>query len=130
MGEDGLARPYHVRRVGGIADHLQSEITFDAGAHVEGAFVHQRPAAMGALDAAQVIGDLGLQHGVDRLAEIMAQQHIFRRDGAIGFKLEHKVSVRLGVAKQRPGRRGDARLQRVRIGCHAVTFQLHFTRHP
>jgi hypothetical protein len=59
----------------------------------------------------QVIGDLGFQHGVDRLAEIVAKQHILRRDGAIGFQLEHPMSVRLPVAKQTASRRSDARLQ-------------------
>ena len=99
---DRLARPHHVRRVGGIADHLQREIGLHAGAHVESAVMHQRPAAMGALNPAQVIGDLAFQHGVDGLAEIVAKQHIFRRDGAIGFQFEHPVSVRLPEAEQRP----------------------------
>ena len=40
--------------------------------------MHQRPAAMGALHPAQIIGDLGFEHGIDGLAEIVAQQHIFR----------------------------------------------------
>ncbi len=98
---DRLARPRHVRRIGRIADHLQREIGLHAGAHVEIAVMHQRPAAMGALNPAQIIGDLAFQHGVDRLAEIMAKQHIFRRDGAIGFQFEHPVSVRLPEAEQR-----------------------------
>ncbi len=66
---------------------------------------------MGALNPAQIIRDLGFQHGVDRLAEVMAKQHIFCRDGAIGFQLEHPVSVRLPVIKQRVRRRCDGRLQ-------------------
>ena len=52
------------RRV--VADHLQREIRLDAGAHVEGAVVEQRPAAMLALDAAQIDADLRFQRGVDR----------------------------------------------------------------
>ena len=108
---DRLARPRHVRRIDGIADHLQREIGLHAGAHVEGAVMHQRPAAMGALNPAQVIGDLAFKHGIDRLAEVVAQQHIFRRDGAIGFQFEHQMSVGLHVAEQPLRRRRDARLQ-------------------
>ncbi len=108
---DRLARTHHVRRVHGIADHLQREIGLHAGAHLEIAVVHQRPAAMGALNPAQVICDLGFQHGVDRLAQIVAKQHILRRNGAVGFQLEHPMSVRLPVTQQRARRRFDARLQ-------------------
>ncbi len=66
---------------------------------------------MGALNPAQVVGDLALQRGVDRFAEIVAKQHIFRRNGAIGLQFEHPMSVRLPVAEQSAGGRRDARLQ-------------------
>ena len=59
--QDRLAGARHVRRVGRVADHLQREIGLDAGAHVEGAVVEQRPAAVRALDAAQVDSDLALE---------------------------------------------------------------------
>ena len=98
---DRLARPHHVRRVDGIADHLQREIGLHAGAHVEIAVMHQRPAAMGALHAAQIVGDLGFELGVDGLGEIVAQQHVFGRDGAVGLELEHPVAVGLPIAEQR-----------------------------
>ena len=114
---DRLARAHHVRRVDGIADHLQREIGFDAGAHVERAVLHQRPAAMIALRAAQIVRDLGFERAVDGLGEIVAQQDIFRRNGAVGFQLEHKVSIGLPIAEQRFGRRGDALLQRDGIDC-------------
>ena len=65
------------------------------------AVVEQRPAAMVALDAAQIDGDFGLELGVDRLAEIMAQQHIFGRDGRVGLELEHPVAVALPCACSR-----------------------------
>ena len=52
--QDRLARAPHVRRVDGVADHLEREIGLHARAHVEGAVVEQRPAAMRALDAAQI----------------------------------------------------------------------------
>ena len=61
--QDRLARPRHVRRVDRIADHLEREIGLHAGAHVEGAVVEQRPAAVLALDAAQIDGDLGFELG-------------------------------------------------------------------
>ena len=48
---------------------------------------------MRALDAAQIDGDLGFQHRVDRLAEIMAQQHIFGGNRRIGFELEDPMAV-------------------------------------
>ena len=114
---DRLARAHHVRRIDGIADHLQREIGFDAGAHVERAVMHQRPAAMVALRAAQIVRDLGFERAVDGLGEIVAQQDIFRRDRAVGFQLEHKVPIGLPVAKQRFGRRRDALLQRDGIDC-------------
>ena len=117
VAADRLARTHHVRRIDGIADHLQREIGFDAGAHVERAVLHQRPAAMIALRAAQIVRDLGFEGAVDGLGEIVPQQNIFGRDRAVGFQLEHKVSVGLPVTKQRFGRRRDALLQRDGIDC-------------
>ena len=55
----------------------------------------ERPAAVDALDAAQIGGDLGFQRGVDPLAEIVAQQHVFGRDGGVGLELEYPVAVPL-----------------------------------
>jgi len=115
VAADRLARAHHVRRIHGIADHLQRKIGFDAGAHVERAVLHQRPAAMIALRAAQIVRDLGFEHAVDGLGEIVAQQDIFRRYRAVGFQLEHPVSVGLPVTKQRFGRRRDALLERYGI---------------
>ncbi len=91
--KDRLAGAAHVRRGGGIADRLQREIGFDAGAHIEVAVVEQRPAAVLALDAAQIDGDLGFEGGIDRLAAEMPQQHVFGWDGGIGLELEHPVAV-------------------------------------
>ncbi len=101
---DRLARADHVWGVDGIADHLQRKIGFDAGAHVERAVLHQRPAAMCALRAAQIVGDLGFEFAVDGLSQIVAQQNVFGRDRAVGFQLEHKMSVGLPIAEQRFGR--------------------------
>ena len=112
---DRLARPHHVRSIDGIADHLQREIGLYARAHVEGAVIHQRPAAMVALQPPQIVCDLGLELGVDRLAEIVAQQHVLRRNGRVGFELEHPMSVGLTEAEQRFRRRRNARLERGRV---------------
>ncbi len=46
-----------------------------------------------ALDAAQIDADLALQLQVGRLAKIMDEQHIFRRDGGVGFQLEDPVAI-------------------------------------
>jgi len=43
---------------------------------------------MRVLDSAQIGGDARFQRSIDRLAEIMPQQHIFRRDRGVGFQLE------------------------------------------
>ena len=59
--EDRLAGAHHMRSIDGIADHLQREIGLDAGAHVEGTVLNQRPAAMVALNAAQIVRDLGFE---------------------------------------------------------------------
>ena len=74
--------------------------------------MHQWPAAVGALGAAQIIGDLAFQHRIDGLSQIMAQQDVFGRDGGIRFQLEHPVAVGLAIAEQRLGGRGNALLQR------------------
>ena len=57
--------------------------------------MHQRPAAVRALNAAEVDRDLGFQRRIDRLAEIVPQQNVFGRDGRVGLKLEHEMTVRL-----------------------------------
>ena len=59
--QDRLAGADHVRRVDVVADHLQREIGLHRRRDVEGAAVIQRPAAVRALDAAQVEADLALQ---------------------------------------------------------------------
>ena len=90
-----------------VADHLQREIGFHGRAHVEVAVVEQRPAAMRALDAAQIGGDLGFERGVDRLGEIMPQQHVFGRNGGVGLELEHPMAVGALAREQRLRRRID-----------------------
>ena len=94
VGADRITRQHHVRRVDVVADHLQAEVGLDAGRDVEGAVVVERPAAVLALDAAQVDADLALQLQVLGLAEVVLQQDELRRDGAVGLQLEHEVTVR------------------------------------
>ena len=60
-----------------VADHLQREIGLHAGADVEVAVVEQRPAAVRALDAAQIDGDLALR----------ARRRPARRDSAAAARI-------------------------------------------
>ncbi len=71
----------------------------------------QRPAVMVALDAAQIDRDLGLELTCDRLVEIMTQQDVFRRDGGVGFQLEHPVPIALATLQQCVAGRDDPSLQ-------------------
>ena len=57
-GEHRLARPPHMIRIDRITDHLQREISFHRRADVERAVAEQRPAAVVALNAAQIDRDL------------------------------------------------------------------------
>ena len=53
-----------------------------------------------------------LQFGIHRLAEIVAQQHVFGGDGAVGLKLEHPVSIGTLALQQRVGRGLDGAVDR------------------
>ncbi len=72
---------------------------------------------MRTLNAQQIVRDLALQFAVDRLAEVVAEQHIFGRDRRVGFEFEYPVSVGLLMTVQRARRPGDACLQRLGGGC-------------
>ena len=63
-----------------------------------------------ALDRPQVADDLGLEHGIVRLAQEMAQQDIFGGNGGVGFELERPMAVRLLQARQGVRRAGHAGL--------------------
>src|SRR5437667_5201652 len=65
--------------------------------------MQERPAAMRLPHASQIDGDLRLERMI-RLAEIMLQQHVFRRDRGIGFELEDPVTVPALLAYERAGR--------------------------
>jgi hypothetical protein len=67
---------------------------------------------MFALYSAEIFGDLLLQIGVDRLAEIMAEQNILGRNGGVGLELEHPVTVGLLFLQQRVGRARDGSFER------------------
>ena len=98
--------------------------------------LEQRPAAVGALDAAQIDRDLRFERGIDRLAEIVPQQHIFGRNGGIGLELEHPMAIGPLAGEQSLRRRFDAwfegildaagmfALQGMRCRCpHALLFE-------
>src|ERR1041385_18244 len=110
-----------MRRVDVVADHLQREIGLHAGAHVEGAFVEQRPAAMLALDAAQIDRDRALELGIDRLGQVMTKQHVFGRDRRVGLELEAPVAVGLLGVEQRLGCPGDFLIERRAFHLHAAS---------
>ena len=62
--------------------------------------MEQRPAAVLALDVAEIHRDLALQLGLDAVEEV-AQQHELGGDGGVGLQFEHPVPVRRAAAKQR-----------------------------
>jgi hypothetical protein len=55
--------------------------------------VKERPAAVRALDRAQINADLALELGLDPV-EIMLEQNIFRRDRRIRLEREDEMPVR------------------------------------
>ena len=74
--------------------HFQREIGFDAGGKIELAGVKQRPAAVSALDAAEIDADLAFKLGIDAIEE-MFQQQIFGGDGGICLEFENEVPIGL-----------------------------------
>src|SRR5579871_1328491 len=127
--ENGLARPHHVRGVGRVSDHLQREIRLYARTQVEVTVMKQRPAAVSALLPAQIDGEFLLQHGVERLVEIMLEQHIFGRNRRIGFQFEHPMTVFVLTLEQglRCCRNGAVKRRPVDGGCRrcGTQFLLH-----
>ena len=92
-GTNRFTRTAHVIGVDGIADHLECEVGFHRGADVDVGIAEQRPAAVIALDAAQIDRDFGFKRSIDRLAEIMPQQHVFGGNGRVGLEFEHPMAV-------------------------------------
>src|SRR5260370_22979153 len=84
----------------------------DARADVEAAVVDQRPAALGALRALEVGGDLRLDAERVALAEVMLQQHVFGRNGGVGFELEQPMAVRPLQVEERSRGALDRALER------------------
>src|SRR5437660_5028993 len=64
-----------------------------------------------ALNAAEIGGDLALELRIGGLAEIMLEQHVFGRDGRVGFELEHPMTVGLLQSEQRSGGGRNVRLE-------------------
>src|SRR4051794_1344138 len=85
---------------------------------------------MRTLRTPQIVGDLGFEFGVDGFGEIMTQQHVFGRDRAVGFQLEHPMPVGLPIAEQRLRRGGDAVLQRRGIYGFGLIDGRHFGQTP
>jgi hypothetical protein len=111
VGQDRVPGARHVRGAGRIADHLEGEIRLHAGARIERAAVEQRPAAVLALAAAQVAGDLAFQAGVGRFAQVVHHQHVFGRDGDVRLQFVDPVAVRTLVGQQGRERPVDGALQ-------------------
>src|SRR5262245_44749402 len=96
----------------------------------------ERPAAMLALYAAQIIADLLLQTHVSWLATIMPKQHVFRGNCRVGFELEHPMPIVLLTFEQRTfgarGRiaEGERLRQRMRFlyNRHAAAFSCWVAR--
>jgi hypothetical protein len=104
-----------MRGVGIVADQLQRVVGLDGGADIGLAAVEERPAAILALDLAQVAGEPLLHLWVD-LAQEMLQQDVLGRDGGVGLQLESPVAVRLLHRHQRPGDIGHGVIEKVGIG--------------
>ena len=104
--QDRLARAPHVIGIDVVADHLQREVGLHARAHVEFAVMEQRPAAMRALDAAQIDADLALQLEVRRLARSNAPSARIRP----GWW--RRPRARRPSARPAAGRRGSRRSRR------------------
>ena len=114
MREDRLARAAHVRRVDVVADHLQREIGLDACADVERAGVDERPAAVIALDPAQIDSDQALKLEVGRLAAEVPEQDIFGGNGRVGLEFEAPVAVLSLLGQQRLRGAGNVKLEGLR----------------
>jgi hypothetical protein len=71
----------------------------------------ERPAAVRALNAAQIDGNLSFQRGVNRFGKVMAQQDVFGRNGGVGLKLEYPMAVGLLTREYGVGRRSDRAIE-------------------
>ena len=66
---------------------------------------------MAALCTAKIARDLFLERRIDGFAEIVPQQHVFRRDRGIRLELEHPMAISLLLAKQSIQCGGDRRVK-------------------
>src|SRR6185312_2140633 len=70
----------------------------------------------------------GFERGIERLAEIVPQQHVFGRDRGIGLELEQPVAVAVLTGEQRIGGARDGGLKiafaGLQIGLHVVHHSL------
>src|SRR3546814_8927044 len=94
MRKERFSGALHMRGVGIGADELQRVIGFHARADIEVAAVEQGPAAMAALNAAQIDSELALNLDID-LVEEMLEQDVLGRNDSVRFQFEHPMPVRL-----------------------------------
>src|SRR5262249_9580275 len=95
IGQDGLLRPYHVRSIRRVADHLQGIVGLDRAGHVELAAIVERPAAMAwALDRADILRELRPAFGLP-LPQKAIEKDVLGRDRGVGLELEYEMPVRL-----------------------------------
>lgn len=87
QGEDRGSRLFHVGKLGPIAGELQGVVRLDRAAQIRGPAVIQRPPAIVGLTAAQVRGDLALEHFVDLVHEVH-HQHVIGGDAGIRFQIK------------------------------------------
>ena len=129
-GQDRRPGARHVRRVRAVAQAFQGEIRLHAGRQVEGAAVEQRPAAMRALDAAQVHADACLKRRIDPV-QVMLEQDVLGRNRRVGFQLEAPMAVGVLPPLQRARRPLDAvlqgrKLRRRHRSCQGVALHTRF----
>ena len=120
-------RPRHVGSIDGIADHFEREIGLYARAQIEVAALEQRPAAVRAFASAADRLRFAFHFGVDRLAEKMAEQDIFARDGGVGLELEAPLAIRALAIEQRLRRRRNTLIEILPIRRRHTLFPIMTT---
>ena len=120
-----------MRRVDVVADHLQREIGLDAGADVERAVVEERPAAVVALDAAEIDGDLALELSDPPARRGNGGSRMYSAGmvaSASSSKHQWPSACRSSKARRSPRRRGgrarQARRRSYRGRAAAIPFQM------
>ena len=91
----------------------------------------QGPAAVVALDAAQIDADLALQREVIGFAQVVTQEDVFGRNGRVGFEFEHPVPIGALALEQGLGGQIDrAVYPQDRVGDHQCGGVIHAASLP